>query len=134
VDTGAYVTVVRPDIATGWPERQLSQRFKLQTVSRETLPVLKEVFLTVTLGRRPLKIWDFVADITNEFILELDILRAYDTSVDLGRQTLRLADEVVSLWSPGAKPLSFQRGSGQGSSDASKCEGILMARSESPSG
>jgi hypothetical protein len=43
VDTGAYITVVRPDIAAGWPERQLSQCFKLQRVSGETLQVLKEV-------------------------------------------------------------------------------------------
>jgi hypothetical protein len=29
VDTGAHVTVARPDIAAGWPERQPNQRFKL---------------------------------------------------------------------------------------------------------
>jgi hypothetical protein len=34
--------------------------------------------------------------------LGLDILHAYDASVDLGHQTLRLAEEEVSLWSPGA--------------------------------
>jgi hypothetical protein len=37
--------------------------------------------------------WVFVANITDELILGLDILRAYDASVDIGRQTLRLADE-----------------------------------------
>jgi hypothetical protein len=92
VDTGAFVTVVRPDIATRWPERQTNQRFQLQTVSGEALPVLKEVFLTLTLGRRPLKILVFVANITNEFILGLDVLRAYDASVDIGCQTLHLAE------------------------------------------
>jgi hypothetical protein len=123
VDTGAYVTVVRPDIAAGWPERQLRQRFKLQTVSGETLPILKEVFLTVTLGRRPLKIWAFVADINNEFILGLDILRAHDASVDIGRLTLRLAGEEISLWSPGEAKDQVM---------TAKCERILMVRSESP--
>jgi hypothetical protein len=103
VDTGAFVTVVRPDIATGWPERQPNQHFKLQTVSGEALPILKEVFLTLTLGRRPLKIWVFFANIT-EFILGLDILRAYDASVDIGRQTLLLAEEEIPLWSPGVEP------------------------------
>jgi hypothetical protein len=122
VDTGAYVTVVRPDIADGWPERQLRQRFKLQTVSGEKLPILKEVFLSVTLGRRPLKIWGFVANITNELILVLDILRTYDASVDLGRQTLRLAGEEISLWSPGAAKDQVM---------TAKCEGILIDRSES---
>jgi hypothetical protein len=59
------------------------------------------VFPTPAPGRRPLKSLVFVANITNEFILELDILRAYDASVGLGRQMLRPAEEEVLLWSPG---------------------------------
>jgi hypothetical protein len=78
----SYVTVARPDITVRWPERQPNQRFSLQTVSGEALPILKEVFLTLILGRRPLKIWVFVADITNENILGLDILFAYNEFVD----------------------------------------------------
>jgi hypothetical protein len=50
VDTGAYVTVARRDIALGWPERQPNQRYTLQTVSGEALPILKEVLLTLFLG------------------------------------------------------------------------------------
>jgi hypothetical protein len=56
--------------------------------------MLNEVFLT-------LKMLVYVTNITNKCILGLDILRAYDASVGLGRQTLRLAEEEVSLWSPG---------------------------------
>jgi hypothetical protein len=67
-------------------------------------PILKEVFLTLNLGWRPLKMSVFVADITSEFILKLNILHAYDTSVDIGHQTLCLAGEEVSLWSPRAGP------------------------------
>jgi hypothetical protein len=84
VDTGAYITVVRPDIAARWPERQPNQRFMLQTVSGEALSILKEIFQTLTMGRRPLKICVFVADITNELILGLDIRCAYDASVNIG--------------------------------------------------
>jgi hypothetical protein len=51
VDTGAYVTVARPDIATRWPERQSNPGFTLQTVSGESFPILKEVLLTLTLER-----------------------------------------------------------------------------------
>jgi hypothetical protein len=97
-------TTVRPDIAAGWPERQPNPGFTLQNVSGGSLPILKKVLLTLTLGRRPLKMWEFVANTTHELILRLDILRAYDASVDIGSQTLRLADEEVSLWSPGAGP------------------------------
>jgi hypothetical protein len=67
----------------------------LQTVFGETLPILTDIFLTLTLGRRPLKILVFVANITNKFNLGRDTLRAYDASVDLGQQMLRLAKEEV---------------------------------------
>jgi hypothetical protein len=92
---------------------------------------VKEVFLTLTLGRRPLKIWDFVADITNELILGLDILCAYDASVDIGCQTLHLAEEEVLLWSPGAGP----RPSSLVAKDTiipARCEGIIIDILESP--
>jgi hypothetical protein len=76
----------------------------LQTVSWEIFPILNKVFLTLTLGQHPLKIWVFVASIT-EFIFGLDILRTYDASVDLEHQMLHLAEQEVSLWSPRAGPL-----------------------------
>jgi hypothetical protein len=134
IDTGANVTVARPDIAAGWPERQTKKSYTLQTVSGEALDVIKEVCLTLTLGRRPLKIWVFVADITNEFILGLDILRAYDASVDIGRQTLRLADEEVSVWSPGAGPRSSSLIVEEDQIIPAQCEGTVMARLERPIG
>jgi hypothetical protein len=37
--------------------------------------------------------WVFVANITDELILGLDLLRAYDVSVDIASQKLRLAEE-----------------------------------------
>jgi hypothetical protein len=46
--------------------------------------------------RGRLKTWVFIASITNEYILGLDILHVYDASVDLER-LLRLAEEEVSL-------------------------------------
>jgi hypothetical protein len=52
--------------------------------------------------------WVFVANITKEFILGLDILRVYDASADLGRQTLLLAEEEVSLRKHGGEAPAFQ--------------------------
>jgi hypothetical protein len=69
--------------------------------SGDTIPVLKEALVELTLGRDALRIWVFVAEITDEFILlGLDVLRAYDASVDLGHNVLRLGLVKVSLWSP----------------------------------
>jgi hypothetical protein len=53
-----------------------------------------------------LKISVFVSEITDEFILGLDVLRAYGVLVDFGRHVLRLCREEVSLWSPGARQRS----------------------------
>jgi len=55
----------------------------LQTASGQTIPVLKEALVELTLGQRALKIWVFVAEFTDEFIVGLDVLRTYDASVDL---------------------------------------------------
>jgi hypothetical protein len=105
VDTGAYVTAARSDIAAGCLEREPNPGFTLQSVSGESLPILKQILLLLNLGCRPLRIWVFVGNITDKLVLGLDILRAYDASVDIGPQKLRLAEEEVSLRSPRAGPV-----------------------------
>jgi hypothetical protein len=67
----------------------------LEAISGESL-------LTKTLGWPPLKIRGFVTNIRNEFILGLNILHAYDSSVNLVRQMLHPAEEA---W---GKKTSFQ--------------------------
>jgi len=84
IDTGASVTIARPNIVAGQPERKLSRTYILQTASGETITVLKEAFVELTLGQWALRMWVFFAEVTDEFILGLDVLRAYDASVDLG--------------------------------------------------
>jgi hypothetical protein len=52
----------------------------------------------------------FVADIADDFILGLDILRACDASVDIGRRVLRLGqDEVPVREAPTAAVLKRTR-------------------------
>lgn len=46
----------------------------------------------------------FVSDIRDEFILGLDVLRAYDASVDLGRHLLLLGQKEVTLFNTVALP------------------------------
>ena len=52
--------------------------------------MFKVDFVELTLGRRTPKIWVFVAEVTEEFVLCLDVLRSYDASVELGLYLLRL--------------------------------------------
>ena len=51
LDTGASVTIARPDMVTGLPERKPSRAYVLQTASGETIPV-KEALVELTLGRQ----------------------------------------------------------------------------------
>jgi hypothetical protein len=54
---------------------------------------VKEALVQMTPGLRALNICVLIADITDEFILGLDTLRAYDASVDVGRHVSRLEAE-----------------------------------------
>jgi hypothetical protein len=78
-------------------ERNQGRQYVLQVVSGETIPVVKEALVELTLGQSALKIWVFVARITDELILGLYILRAYYTSVDMGLHMLRLGQEGVQV-------------------------------------
>jgi hypothetical protein len=69
----------------------------LQTASGETIPVVKEAHVELTMGQSTLRSWVFVADIADDFILGLDILRAHDASVDIGRRVLRLGQDEVPV-------------------------------------
>jgi predicted aspartyl protease len=50
IDTGASATVARPDVVAGLPERELSQPHVLQTASGETMPVMREAHVELTMG------------------------------------------------------------------------------------
>lgn len=48
----------------------------------------------MNLGQTALRIWVFVAEITDKFIMGLDVLRIHEATVDLGRHVLRIGREV----------------------------------------
>jgi hypothetical protein len=56
--------------------------------SRETIPVLNEALVDLTLEWNTLKLWVFITKVMDMFILELDVLQAYDALVDLGCHVL----------------------------------------------
>jgi hypothetical protein len=134
INTGASVTIARPDIVAGQPNRKLSRAYVLQTAAGETNSVLKEALVELTLGRRTLRIWVFIAEITDEFILGLDVLRAYNVSVDVGCHLLRLGQEEVTLWRPGAQPKSSRLSLVGDEVIPARCERVVMARLQAPLG
>jgi hypothetical protein len=63
---------------------------------REDPPYLKGSFNKIDSRRRPLTTWAFVINITDEFILELNVMDAQDESVDFGSHLLGQGDEEVT--------------------------------------
>jgi hypothetical protein len=97
IDAGTFMSVARPDIVLGLPESRPGRQRVLQVGSGRTIPVVKDVLVELNLGQQVLKIWVFVADITDEFIMGLDILRAYEDSVDVRLHVLLLGQEEVPV-------------------------------------
>jgi hypothetical protein len=60
IDTGASVTIARPDIVAGLPERKPSLPYVLQTASGETISVMREARVELTLRLRLMRIWVLV--------------------------------------------------------------------------
>jgi hypothetical protein len=94
IDTGATVSIARPDIVAGLPVRETRRSYFLKMASGQTIPIDKEALVDLTLGRCALNIWVFIADITDDFILGMDVLRAYDALVDVKHDALRLGGET----------------------------------------
>jgi hypothetical protein len=78
--------IVRLDITAGLAERNLTTPCILLMVLGETLHIVKEMLLELTLGWQPLTTRVLVVKITDEFILRPDVLWVHDASVDLWAQ------------------------------------------------
>jgi hypothetical protein len=60
----------------------------LQMASGEVLLILKEALMTLTQGQHLLTAWIFVPNITDEFVLGLDVLCFQNATFDLKRIVL----------------------------------------------
>jgi hypothetical protein len=97
VDTGASLTLVRPDIAEGLPERKPIRAPFLLTISDQIIPVIKEVLVELTVDKCCITTWAIVANIHCEFLLGLDVMCAEDVVLDLRRHVLRIGGQEVPL-------------------------------------
>ena len=134
IDTGTTVTIARPDMVAGQPEWKPSRAYVLQTAFGETIPVLKEALVELTLGGQTLRIWVFVPEVMDKFFLGPDVLWVYDTSMDLRCHLLQLGREEVMLWGPGAQPKSARLSLVGDDVILAQCERVVMARLQAPQG
>jgi hypothetical protein len=76
----------------------------------------------------------FVVEVTDKFILGLDVLQVYNASVDLGRHLLRLGQEEMTLLRSGTQPKPSQLSLVRDKVILARCERVVMARLEAPLG
>jgi len=96
--------------------------------------VQEEALVELTLGRRALRIWVFVAEVTDKFVLGLDVLRTYVASMDTGCHLLWLGWEEVMLWRLGTQPKSTRLSLVGDEVTPVRCEREVMAKLGAPLG
>ncbi|UYV75940.1 K02A2.6-like [Cordylochernes scorpioides] len=100
IDTGANVTLVRADVFQNLYPKPAEVRMKpisLQTATRERAKVHHCVLLSIQIGSKIFQHKGYVADIMDECIIGLDILRQFGLSIDIGQNLLRTSDEDIRL-------------------------------------
>ena len=96
VDTGANVTVVRPDVLSKSTLSRLQGTMSLlKTATGDTANVAGKLWLGIKIGGTEVSHETLVADISDKFILGLDFLMAHGCTVDAGEGSLRIGAEEV---------------------------------------
>ena len=107
VDTGANVTVVRPDVLRkSTLSRLQGTMIVLKTATGDTANVAGKLWLGIKIGGTEVSHETLVADISDKFILGLDFLMAHGCTVDAGARSLSIGVEEVPLHKPSARQLA----------------------------
>ncbi|UYV84613.1 hypothetical protein LAZ67_X002833 [Cordylochernes scorpioides] len=100
IDNRANVTLVRTDVFQNLYPKPAEVRMKpisLQTANGERAKVHHCVLLSIQIGSKIFQHKGYVADIMDECIIGLDVLRQFELSIDIGRNLLRTSDEDIPL-------------------------------------
>jgi hypothetical protein len=127
INTGASITIARPDITTRLPESKPNQRTFRRLRQERPFQSLRP--WAISWDRAPYAF----EGIIDEFILRLDVLPTYNAFIDLGRQVLRLGQEKVSMWNSQAHQLSHLVVASD-QEIPEQCETVVIAGLESPLG
>ena len=99
VDTGAAVSLIRGDLLPTSMIQLTSPNVKLKTVTGENASVLGEAEIVLHLGRLQLPHKVYVANIEDEFILGMDVIKQHGLTYNKDLQILRLGNEELFLTS-----------------------------------
>lgn len=107
VDTGANVTIVRPDVLSKSTLSCLQGTMSvLKAATGDTVNVAGKLWLGIRIGGTEVSHETLVADISDKFIIDLEFLMAHGCTVDAGAGGLRIGAEEVPLHEPSARQLA----------------------------
>ncbi|KAJ8921601.1 hypothetical protein NQ315_010508, partial [Exocentrus adspersus] len=96
VDTGSSHTIVRPNIVAHCKMQDTEEKYLLETARGEAIPVKGVHLAQIKIGKKTFKQKVFVADITDDVLLGLDVM-SKDFLLDLPRGIMKINNEEVHL-------------------------------------
>ncbi|KAJ8910126.1 hypothetical protein NQ315_003497 [Exocentrus adspersus] len=96
VDTGSSRTIVRPNIVAHCKMQDTEEKYLLETARGEAIPVKGVHLAEIKIGKKTFKQKVFVADITDDVLLGLDVM-SKDFLLDLPRGIMKISNEEVHL-------------------------------------
>ncbi|UYV64719.1 K02A2.6-like [Cordylochernes scorpioides] len=106
----------------------------LRTVTGDTAPIEGELDVDIRLGGTRFDHRVLVADIEDEFILGMDIIREHGFTFDPTQGILRLGDESFVLSTEGEKCEGVRLFACENGCVSGNCEGVIMTVAEAPLG
>ncbi|UYV64922.1 K02A2.6-like [Cordylochernes scorpioides] len=133
VDTGAMVSLIKKDVIRSAPT-PLRRGMMLKTVTGDTSPILGGLDVEICLGGIRFNHRVLVAEIDDEFILGMDILRRQDFTFDPTQGVLTLGSESFVLSKEGQKDEGVRLFACEDKHIDGNSEGVVRAVAEEPLG
>nr|WPV71156.1 MAG: replicase [Ips erranti-like virus 3] len=100
VDTGSCHTIVRPDIVKHCRISDTGTKFILETAAGESMPVLGIHEAEVKLGRHVFNHTVFVANITDDVLMGLDLMEQHKFQLDLENRLIKTGQDEIVMMTP----------------------------------
>ncbi|KAJ8912680.1 hypothetical protein NQ315_011039 [Exocentrus adspersus] len=105
LNTGSSHTIVKPNIVAHCRLQNLNEEYQLETASGDIIPVKGVHFAEIRLGNSKFKQKVFVADITDDVLLGLNVMAEQNFILDLPQRFLKTNNEEIILNFPKIRAL-----------------------------
>ncbi|KAJ8910263.1 hypothetical protein NQ315_004999 [Exocentrus adspersus] len=105
LDTGSSHTIVKPNFVVHCRNQNINEEYQLETASGEVIPVKRVHFAEIRLGNSTFKQKVFVADITDDVLLGLNVMAEQNFILDLPQRILKTNNKEIILNFPKIRAL-----------------------------